>query len=167
MIARSAKNIGVRIDVDDVARLQEIREEFEVLLHEATEIVRHNVTSNEFQRCKAYWIAYIDNAIGCSIGGEQTLLSTCEELQEQADEQEEWEAKAPELGEDEQKELRAAGADYASDNVDTSIDDLANCARDLAIGILNAPDCAFDSEIIDCAADIVYEGMCEARKIPA
>ncbi len=51
------------MDIQDHKRLIEIKEQMEELLEEAKNLVRMSGDKFEYERAKAYWIGYIDNAL--------------------------------------------------------------------------------------------------------
>lgn len=63
-------------------RLKEIKEEMEVLLNEAKEIVQTECRKFTYSRAKAYWIGAIENAIGSPLNGEATIDEAISELED-------------------------------------------------------------------------------------
>ena len=51
------------LDKEDWERLKEIRSEMNDLLEEAKNIVRMSGDKHEYERAKAYWLAYAENAL--------------------------------------------------------------------------------------------------------
>lgn len=82
------------LDKADWERLQEIQEKMNDLLEEAKNLVRMSGDKQEYERAKAYWIAYIDNAIDsakspllpCTMGDTIAALNPGEEDEEDCEE---------------------------------------------------------------------------------
>ena len=62
-------------------RLREIHQEMNDLLEEAKNIVRQNGSSFEYDRAKAYWIGWIDNALNKNNPYDTTMLDSIKAIE--------------------------------------------------------------------------------------